>query len=203
MPFPLRLAGWAYERLWYPSCSCLSSVSYAESMPLSFNRTHSQKAFTFVDICMSVVVSVIFAVGAYATNQRLLVALKGQKETAAATMMLQQRKECLRSTAFLNIANQSYTNYLHDHIFSSPTGSEAPLGSLSEKVTVDAYPTATGSPLVLLRDPAHPNCQIVSNNDLSSQNLLRVDILLNWTSANGRTRTRQFSEVFGHGNSGY
>jgi len=156
----------------------------------------AQHAFTLVDVCMALVVCALFGTAVFATNSRLLLGLKGQKESTAATTALQERKESLRGTAFNSIAN---ANYIHDNIFTNPTQSEGPLGSLSETVTVDAYPTPTGSPTKLLRNSQYPSCQIVSNNtNLSSpsQNLLRVDLVLAWTSANGRSRTRQFSEIF-------
>jgi len=154
--------------------------------------------FTLVEVCVALAICVLFGAAAAATNSQLLLAVKNRKEAAAATMMLQERKEQLRATAFNSITDANYT---HDNIFQNRTTSEWPLGFLSEKVTVDAYPTATGSPIVLLRNSTYPNCQIVSSNSslsYPSQNLLRVDVVLSWTSANGRSRTRQFSEVFSY-----
>ena len=40
---------------------------------------------------VAIAVCVIFGGAAFATNQRLLLALKAQRETTAATMMLQER----------------------------------------------------------------------------------------------------------------
>jgi hypothetical protein len=172
-----------------------------------------REAFTLVDVSMALVVCVLFGAAAFATNSRLLLGLKSQKESTAATTALQERKESLRGTGFPSptptpSASPTPTprpsiadaNYIHDNIFTKATGSEGPLGSLSETVTVDAYPTATGSPTVLLRNSQYPSCQIVSDNsdNLKNQNLLRVDVVLTWTSANGHSRTRQFSEIFGH-----
>jgi type II secretory pathway pseudopilin PulG len=161
-------------------------------------RRSAQDAFTLVEVAVALAVCVIFGAAAAATNSQLLLALKNWKEATGATMMLQERKEQLRAIAFNSIAN---ANYIHDNIFQNPATSEWPLGFLNEKVTVDAYPTATGSPIVLLRNSTYPNCQIVSSNsNLSypSQNLLRVDVVLTWTSSSGRSRTRQVSEVFSY-----
>jgi type II secretory pathway pseudopilin PulG len=158
----------------------------------------AQDAFTLVEVCVALAICVLFGAAAAATNSQLLLAVKNRKEAAGATMMLQERKEQLRAIAFNSIAD---ANFIHDNIFQSPTTSEWPLGSLNEKVTVDAYPTATGSPIVLLRNPTYPDCRIVStNSNLSypNQNLLRADVVLTWTSSNGRSRTRQFSEVFSY-----
>ncbi len=158
-----------------------------------------REAFTLVEVCVALFICVLFGAAAFATNSRLVLSLKNQKESTAATTGLQERTESLRGTTFQSIATASALQT----IFSQATQSEGPLGSLSETVTVDAYPTPTGSPTVLLRNSQYPSCQIVSNNaTLSSQNLLRVDIVFTWTSVNGRSRTRQFSEIFGNVDTG-
>jgi type II secretory pathway pseudopilin PulG len=174
----------------------MASLSRAK---IDLRRRSLHDAFTLVEVTVALAVCVIFGAAAAATNSQLLRALKNSKEAAGASMMLQERKEQLRAIAFNSIANATY---IHDNIFQNPTTSEWPLGFLSEKVTVDAYPnSAPGGPIVLLRNSTYPNCQIVSSNsNLSypSQNLLRVDVVLTWTSSSGRSRTRQFSEVFSY-----
>jgi hypothetical protein len=165
-------------------------------MKILHKNRFKREAFTLAEVCVALFICVLFGAAAFATNSRLVLTLKGQKESTAATMALQERKESLRGTAFNSIAD---ANYIHDNIFKNPTSSEGPLGSLSETVTVDAYPTPTGSPTVLLRNSQYPSCQIVSSNsNLSypSQRVLRVDVVLTWTSSNSRSRTRQFSEIF-------
>ncbi len=163
-------------------------------------QRHRQHGFTLAETLVGLAVVALFGAAAFATSSRLLLTLKGEKESTVATTALQERKESLRGTAFNSIAN---ANYIQTNIFTNPTGSEGPLGSLSETVTVDAYPTPTGSPTVLLRNSTYPSCQIVSSNSnlsylppTTSNTQLRVDVVLTWTSANGRTRTRQFSEIF-------
>jgi len=159
-------------------------------------QRHRQHGFTLAETLVGLAVVALFGAAAFATSSRLLLTLKSQKESTAATTALQERKESLRSIAFPSIAD---ANYIYDNIFTNPTKSEGPLGSLSETVTVDAYATPTGSPTVLLRNSQYPSCHIVSSNsNLSypSQSVLRVDVVLTWTSANGRSRTRQFSEIF-------
>ena len=72
-----------------------------------------------------------------------------------------------------------------------------------EQVAVGVYGDTSVTPIMLLRNPQHQTPQMLSNNDnLTNYNLLQVDLLLQWTSANGRTRTRQLSAVFGKGNIG-
>src|SRR4051794_3631076 len=110
-----------------------------------------QNGFTLVEVCTALVVCVLFGVAAFAANQRLLFALKSQKETTAATMVLQQRMEQLRATAFSNIATPAQ---VQASILANPTGSEAPLGNLSETITVAIYPPTGAATNVIRRNLA-------------------------------------------------
>src|ERR1700724_1436900 len=156
--------------------------------------------FSFPELCVAIAVTVIFGGAVFSTHSRLLVALKTQKENTAATMVLQQRMESLRACSFTQVATKDYLK----NIFSATTGSEGPLASLNEQVAVGVYGTPSVTPIVLLRNPQHSSSpqELSSNDTLTNYNLLQVDLLLQWTSANGRTRTRQLSAVFGKGNIG-
>ena len=155
-------------------------------------------AFTLGEVCVAIAVAVIFAGATFATNQRLLVALKSQKETTAATMVMQQRMESFRATAFSNIANR---DYVKNNILKVRTGSEAPLGNLTEQFTIGVYPPDGSTNTVISWDASHPNGQDISQNtNLAQATLLRVDLLETWTSANGRIRSRELSSIFGIGN---
>jgi hypothetical protein len=159
------------------------------------------RGFSLPELCVAIAVTVVFGLAVFATNSRLLIALKTQKEGAAATMVLQQRMEALRACSFTQIATK---DYLKTNILAFPTGSEGPLGSLNEQLAVGVYGNAAVPPIVLLRNPQHQsNPQELSSNDnLANYNLLQVDLLLQWAGPNGRTRTRQLSAIFGKGNIG-
>lgn|SRR5689334_16678533 len=169
------------------------------------NQRGSRQGFTLAEVLVTVSVCVLFGLATFQTNQRLLLALSSQKETTAAIMVLQERKETLRAMAFTDIA----TGDTLKNVLNNPTGSERPLGNLTEKITVSVDPNDTNytspspTPTVLYRDAqsSGPH-KVTENTNLPNCNLLRVDILLTWTSANGRLRSRQTSELFGHGNIG-
>jgi prepilin-type N-terminal cleavage/methylation domain-containing protein len=157
-----------------------------------------QRGFTLGEVSVAIAVSVIFAGAAFTTNQRLLVALRSQKETTAATMVLQQRMETFRATSFTNIADK---NYVKTNILTVRTGSEAALGGLTEQITIGVYPPDGSTNTVVSWDASHPTGQDISvNTNLATATLLRVDVIETWTSANSRSRSRQLSSVFGIGN---
>jgi len=160
---------------------------------------------------VAIAVCVLFAAAAFQTNQRLLVALKSQKEATAASMMVQERMEKFRGLSYSNIGDKSYVN---TNVIQVKTTSEAVLGNLSETITVSGYmntgggignyPSDGSRANQWVRNSTYPSGnQTDTNTSLATDNdLLKVDILLTWTSANGRTRTRDLASVFGKGNIG-
>jgi len=212
-------------------------------MRILSDQKHLSAGFTLAEVLIAVAICVIFALAAYATNERLLLSLKSQRETAAASMMLQERMEGFRASSYSEIASlqPTYNNYVQNNILTfnpspSPTPtpafppahgtsagqfatfSEGPLNNVKETVTVSGYllaaspsPSPSPSPsqdfMQWIRDTStgdgHPHQQGGADNNLATQyDLLKVDISLTWTSANGRTRTRDLSAIFGKGNIG-
>jgi len=197
----------------------------------------SESAFTLAEVLIAAAVAAFFGLAAFATNQRLLIALKSQKEGTAASMMLQERMESFRANSYSTIAanrNSNPNSNVQDNILTfnpspSPaptpsfppagkytTWSEAPLGNLKETVTVSGYlaaasPSPNPSPnpsqdySQWVRDTTGDGQPHIQNNDdyLATQyDLLKVDILLNWTGTDGRPRSRDLSAIFGKGNIG-
>jgi prepilin-type N-terminal cleavage/methylation domain-containing protein len=185
----------------------------------SFLGNMSERGFTLAEIVVAVAVCAMFGAAAFETNERLLVALRRQKETTAATMMLQERMESFRTIAYSDVAKYQPTNdadptkWNAADIIQRPTGSEAPLGTLSETITVSGYLTTSGgagypadgsTPNQWVRDSQSPSGREISHNDTlaTDYDLVRVDILLTWTGPGGRTRTRDLAAIFGKGNIG-
>lgn len=184
-----------------------------------FNQNAST-GFTLVEVLVALVICVVFGAAAFATNAQLLLKLKAQKETTAATMLLQRRMEQLRASAWSDLATASY---LKDTILADPTpgnlttqkqiddynanlkNAEAPLSNLIERITVRDYsdPPGTGPRGVAERNSTFP--YVVSNIYNSTETpatvytyltttkkatLLQVDILLTWEGAGTRGARR-------------
>jgi prepilin-type N-terminal cleavage/methylation domain-containing protein len=197
-------------------------------MRFPINKTLAARGFTLAEVLIAVVVTVLFGAAAFATNQRLLLALKNQKEATAATMALQERMESFRSTSYSNVADKNYVknNILTFNPAPSPsptpvfpaagqyaTFSEGPIPTLIETVTVKGYQATSGySPVpasdynTWTRDMTtgdhHPHEGHTIDTLATNYDLLEVDILLTWTSADGRARSRKLSSIFGKGNIG-
>jgi len=182
--------------------------------------------FTLMEVLIAVVVVVFFGIAVFATNARLLVALKGQRETTAASMMLQERMEAFRSISYTGLASTSASataspspsppTYAAD-IVANTTVSESQLGggisrSLTETIIISGYmdtagncPPVTAAQNQWIRNSSNitGNLQSGSSSVLATNyDLLQVDVQLQWTGANGRTRKREMTAIFGKGNKG-
>jgi Tfp pilus assembly protein PilE len=177
------------------------------------NLSRPRAGFTLAEVCIAMAVSVIFGMAAFATNQRLLLSVKAQKETSAATMALQWRMETFRATVFSDIATR---DTVKNNILIKRTGTMtntngstitidpfAGLSSIREQFTIGVYPPDGSTNTVISWDAAHPNGQDIStNNNLGNAKMLKVDVLETWISANGRQRQRQLSTICTLGNLG-
>ena len=178
------------------------------------HKSNKVSGFSFPDVCVAILVCALFGIAVFATNQRLLLSLKSQKETTAAAMVMQWRMENFRATAFSDIATK---DYVKNNILKVRTASIVdangnsitvdPFGPLSdtivEQFTIGVYPDDGSTKTVLSWDNQHTAGQDISvNNNLDAASMLKVDVLETWTSADGRQRQRQLSTVVTLGNVG-
>jgi prepilin-type N-terminal cleavage/methylation domain-containing protein len=205
-------------------------------MRLPVHRENA-RGFTLLEVLFAVAVCVLFALAAYATDERLILSLKAQRETTAASMMLQERMEAFRANAYSNVADKDFVknNILTFNPSPSPTPtpafppahgtsqgqnatwSEGPLNNVQETVTISGYlaaafpsPSPTTAPAQAynqwIRTTAsgdgQPHEQNHDDHLATEYDLLKVDVSITWTSANGRARTRDLSTIIGKGNIG-
>src|SRR4051794_2648162 len=93
----------------------------AKRLQILTRPKHSrQSGFAFAEVCVAVGICVLFGAASFAANQRLLNALKSQKETTAATMMLQERMEKFRSGSYSQVtespSDASTQHWVRDNI---------------------------------------------------------------------------------------
>ena len=185
-------------------------------MQIKSAKHHKLSGFSLVEVCVALVVCVFFGAAAFATNERLLIALQNQKETTAATMMLQERMEAVRSLMYSGVASNVLSGSTNPpsttaDIVANSTISEAGLGDLTETITVSGYQLAPGGTStthsnVWQRNATYPTGNMtdtVGSFDFpTNYDLVMVDIQITWTSAGGRTRSRELSAICGKGNRG-
>ena len=187
-------------------------------------KSQKPSGFSLVEVAVAIAVAAIFGAAAFATNQRLLIMLKTQRETTAATMMLQEHMEAFRSLGYTQVASNtrsaspSPSPASAADIVYNGTASEAQLGTingtLQETITVSGYMDANGNtpntattPVPAqnqwIRNAANPTGALQGSGSsvlATNYDLLQVDLKLTWTGANGRSRSREMTSVFGRGN---
>jgi type II secretory pathway pseudopilin PulG len=182
-------------------------------MQFSTTKRLSISGFTFAEVVVAMGIAVIFGTAAFVTNQRLLFALKSQRESTAATMMLQERMEEFRGVAYTNIGDPTYVS---TNVLGTTTTSEAVLPNVTETIIVGGYmdtagatpspsPGATPTQNSWRRNAANPTGTPITTPVTAlttSYDLLKVTINLQWTSTDGRSRTRELAAMFGKGNIG-
>jgi|SRR5713101_858841 len=195
-------------------------MKFSSPFPASSTRPRP-KGFTLAEVALAMGVVALFGLATFATNQRLLLALKSQKETTAASLAMQWRMEMFRGIAFSDIADKDYvkTNILTVRnpvdgsgnpildAYGNPINPFAALGSITEQLTIGVYPPDGSTNTVLSWDSQHPSGQEISvNTTLLSEvtsgavKMMKVDVLETWTSGNGRQRQRQLSTIVTIGN---
>jgi hypothetical protein len=179
------------------------------------------RGFALADVLIAAGVCVIFGSATSATIGRLMIALKSQKETTAATTVLQWRMEQFRATPFSCVNGNSAVcvpptgtaaDYVKNYILGVRTATDgngntidpfAALGSITEQFTINQYPVPSSSTPTVMSWNASTGATYVSQNaNLSSAKLVKGDILETWTSAGARQRQRQLSTIVGIGNVG-
>ena len=143
---------------------------------------NTSRGFSLAESCLAMAVAAVFGLAAFATNQRLLVALKSQTETVAATMALQWRMETFRKMALGDIASAGTgSDYVKTNILTLRNPKDgngnpildvagnrvdpfAPLGTLTEIfiITPILGDGSMGTPTILEWDKNHPNGQYIS-----------------------------------------
>ncbi len=151
--------------------------------------------FTLIETGVAAIVAVVFGLAAFATNQRLLIMLKNQRETTAASMMMQERMEAFRSLPYamydtsnsqavglattVSSANPSPSPKTAADVVRNGTVSEAQLGgitgSLSETIIISGYmdangntPPSSAASNTWLRNAANPIGSLTSVGSLES-----------------------------------
>ncbi len=77
------------------------------------SKAKATAAFSLAEVVVTAAVCVIFGASAFAANSRLLIHLKQQKETAAATLVMQQVMEVLSRHRLHQLCRRQLCEGLH------------------------------------------------------------------------------------------
>jgi hypothetical protein len=110
---------------------------------------------------------------------------------------LQERVEQMRLADWRKITDEGY---LQDHLLARVPNSGSPLGNVSERITVSAYPDpSVASRLIVQRRPDGGREVISNGAGLTSERLAQVEFQVRWTGSDGRQRMRATTTVISNG----
>ena len=157
----------------------------------------SNEGFTLAETIVAAGVALIGMAAAMSLNSAHLRLVKSGRQTNAATLVLQERVEQMRLADWRKLTD---AEYLSDTLLANSTQSAAPLGNITERVVISAYPDPTvAKKLIVERDASGDRVTLVDGEGLFTQRLARVEFQVGWTGSDGRQRTRATTTMISNG----
>ncbi|MDQ3624070.1 MAG: hypothetical protein M3463_16555 [Verrucomicrobiota bacterium] len=173
----------------------MNRFSYSSS-----RRLATRAAFTLLEVLLAVGLSLIAVNGIMLLSSMCLRLVKSARQSNAATFSLQERIEQLRTAPWNGLTNASY---LSDKIFAAAPLSAAPLGNLTESITLSAYPTADASATTVVeRLPDGTTRVFNAGTTLGTQRLARFQVRLTWNGSDSRQCARETVTIVSKGGVG-
>jgi type II secretory pathway pseudopilin PulG len=169
-----------------PKCLFLSSTDH--------RRSGSRSGFTLVETVVALGVAVAAMTAFFASAGQAIRVLKSGKETASASLLLQQRTEALRANRlWSNITTVGgFTKLITNAAAASPG-----LPGATEMFTVSAYPP-DGSSFTITRDSSGA-ISTAGASLASSQRCVKVRAQLSWIGVGKLSRNRAQATLLAKG----
>lgn len=176
------------------------------SAPQDFNQTPETSparstrfaagGFTLIEVVFAAAIFAIFMAALFEGSAKVSALLTSQRETHEANLALQERVELIRGATFSQITSPTY---VQNTLMSTATTSAGMLNAPIELITLSAYPTPSGSNLVVMRQNGAATL-ITTNSTLSSAAAVQVNYALAWTSnIASKSRNRQITLIIANG----
>lgn len=160
-----------------------------------------QSGATLVEVLVALGLFAIGYVGIHATCNACLSIVRNQRETMAASTLLQERIEQLQAAEWRQLTNATA---LSQGIMALSCSQTALLDQSRERVQISTYPPLypTPTPLIVQRQGGTATIVSAPPVGLSVRQIVavRVDVHVDWASGDrGRRRTRELSTVIALG----
>jgi len=162
----------------------------------------SRSGGTLVETMIAASLSATILAALATTCSVCLGMVRGQRETVASTLLLQERLEQLRSGGWSKITDPTA---LRDQVLGTVSAQERPLMNCRQQVTVSPYPSSNPAPAPLRIEKRSDGTLSILSQPLSTASLasrlsVRIDFRVEWTSRqNRRIRSREMSAVMSLG----
>src|SRR5262249_39731516 len=143
-------------------------------MPPQFkNPSRPTKGVTLVECMVAMAVASLGLGALMSVNSYQLRVVHSSHDANIASMCVEERMEQMRIATWKQITDP---NYLRSNFYATAPKAGSSLANLYEKITVNAYPTASVSPIVVERTGSYTPVIVGSGTDIPTQQSVRVDI---------------------------
>jgi hypothetical protein len=161
------------------------------------NSSRSCTAFTLIETTFAVALVAIFFVALFMINTQCLYYVNCSRELLDASGVLQTRMEQLRNCHWSQITASNGSYISGSNVLGKAVSGESSLGSATEVITVDSYPTATGAPIKVTRASNGAVTVNHTNSAVANGDMAAITIQLTWTTAPGkRARSVALSTIW-------
>lgn len=155
-------------------------------------------AFTLVETAFAVALVAIFFVGLFLIDSQCLYYVNCSRELLSASSMLQARMEQIRNCHWSQITDANGTYLSSSSVLGTAVTGGSSLGAITEVITVDSYPTATGTPIKVTRASNGTVTVNQTNSSVTTGDLASITIQTSWTTAPGaRSRLVALTTIWG------
>jgi len=149
-------------------------------------------AFTLIENLFAIGIVGLFFIALYALNSQCVYMLNSGRGAAIAEQSSQDRLEQLRNCTWAQLTDASY---LRDNVLNASTTVARSLGSLTETLTVNAYPIAVSPAISIVRSNGTATTAS-SNAAIANGDIVRVDLALSWSAGpGGRSRAQAMTTL--------
>lgn len=153
--------------------------------------------FSLIETSFAVALVGIFFVGLFSLNSQCLYLVNSSRELLMASGVLQTRMEQLRNVHWSQISDSTGSYIAGSNVLGTAANGESNLGTVSEVITVDSYPTATGTPIKVTRASNGTVTVNQTNSAVATGDMAAITIQLSWKAAPGaRLRSVALSTVW-------
>ncbi len=136
-----------------------------------------------------------FFIALYSINAQCMLLVSASRQALAAGQSLQDRMDQVRNCTWAQITDSSY---ISSSVMNSAASNAPTMGSVTETITINAYPTAVNPPIQVTRASNGSVTINSTNSAIATGDLVAINIQLSWNAARGnRARSMAVSTTWG------
>ena len=170
-------------------------VFIAMKLPRAYTQRY---AFTLVETAFACALVGIFFASLFLINSQCLYFANSSRELVTASGILQARMEQLRNCHWSQLTSSTGSYISSSSVLGTAAPGASQLGTITETIKVDSYPTAQPSPgpITVTRTNNTASCT-TQNAAVASADMASITISLTWTTApGGRPRSVSLSTLW-------